>query len=136
MDKKTVAKKSPVAPAAKTTRKPVSKSSKDSSTHPHRRLRKFTNYNVYVKSILKQTHKDLGLKQRSADVMNSLIRDIAETITKEAVRFKGVAKRRTLSAHDVRLAVSMLYPRGLSEHVLLLVDNALAQHQAATPKPK
>lgn len=133
MDKKSISKKT--TPSAKTTRKPaVAKPAV--ATRPHHRLRKFTNYNVYVKSILKQTHKELGLKQRSAEVLNSMIRNIAANITQEAVRFKGVAKRRTLSANDVRLAVSMMYPKGLSEHVLLLVDQALAQHQATTPKVK
>lgn len=116
---------------SKTTRKPivVSKGAKKVEHAPPHRLRKFTNYNVYVRSILKQTHAGLGLKQKSIEVLNTLIVSLAETMTKEAVVFKGVAKRRTLSSSDVRLAVRIAFPPALSKHVLMSVDNALAQHQ-------
>ncbi len=95
---------------------------------PHRPVRKFNKYNLYVRAILKQTHDTMGLKQRSSDIFNAIIGSMIRTLTGEAVRCQRAAGRRTLTSNDVRNAVRLSFPAELSLHVNKAVDAAVAEH--------
>lgn len=96
----------------------------------HRRLRNFSRYNTYTRTILKQTHGEkLGMKGNAQSVFNAIIHSMTRLLTSEAVRCKRAAGRATLTSRDVRSAVMLAFPAELSRHVVASVDRAVAENE-------
>lgn len=84
-----------------------------------KKARKTHDYSTYIYKVLKQTHKDKGMSKKGMAVMNSLVKDIFEKISKEASQLAEYDHNRgTLMEKDIQTAVRLIFPGELGKHAV------------------
>ena len=99
--------KTPGKKAAKTPKKPGTKSKK-----------RVESYSSYIYKVLKQVHPETGISKRGMSIMNSFINDIFERLALEASRLSRYNKKSTLSSREIQTAVRLLLPGELANHAV------------------
>ena len=81
------------------------------------KVRKET-FSSYIYKVLKQTHPDTGISQKSMSILNSFVNDIFERIANEASKLAAYNKRSTISAREIQTAVRLILPGELAKHAM------------------
>ncbi|KAI8803666.1 histone-fold-containing protein [Cladochytrium replicatum] len=71
-----------------------------------------------VFKVLKITHPDLQISNRSMQVMNSLCNDILEQLSNEASSLVKKQHRKTMQCFDLQTAVKLIYPGELHKRAV------------------
>ncbi|QLL34448.1 hypothetical protein HG536_0G03100 [Torulaspora globosa] len=117
------------APAEK---KPAAKKTAPSTEAKKKvRVRKET-YSSYIYKVLKQTHPDTGISQKSMSILNSFVNDIFERIATEASKLAAYNKKSTISAREIQTAVRLILPGELAKHAVSEGTRAVTKYSSAS----
>ena len=117
------------APAEK---KPAAKKTTTSVDGKKRsKVRKET-YSSYIYKVLKQTHPDTGISQKSMSILNSFVNDIFERIATEASKLAAYNKKSTISAREIQTAVRLILPGELAKHAVSEGTRAVTKYSSST----
>ncbi|CCH61575.1 hypothetical protein TBLA_0F00310 [Henningerozyma blattae CBS 6284] len=117
------------APAEK---KPASKTAASTDKKMKRsKVRKET-YSSYIYKVLKQTHPDTGISQKSMSILNSFVNDIFERIATEASKLAAYNKKSTISAREIQTAVRLILPGELAKHAVSEGTRAVTKYSSST----
>jgi len=100
------------APAEK---KPAGKKTAAPSDNKKRTKARKETYSSYIYKVLKQTHPDTGISQKSMSILNSFVNDIFERIATEASKLAAYNKKSTISAREIQTAVRLILPGELAK---------------------
>ncbi|QLQ80367.1 hypothetical protein HG537_0D03680 [Torulaspora globosa] len=116
------------APAEK---KPAAKKTAPSTESKKKmKVRKET-YSSYIYKVLKQTHPDTGISQKSMSILNSFVNDIFERIATEASKLAAYNKKSTISAREIQTAVRLILPGELAKHAVSEGTRAVTKYSSA-----
>ncbi|QLG71879.1 hypothetical protein HG535_0F04840 [Zygotorulaspora mrakii] len=116
------------APAEK---KPAAKKTASAPDAKKRgKVRKET-YSSYIYKVLKQTHPDTGISQKSMSILNSFVNDIFERIATEASKLAAYNKKSTISAREIQTAVRLILPGELAKHAVSEGTRAVTKYSSA-----
>lgn len=117
------------APAEK---KPAAKKTATTEISKKRsKIRKET-YSSYIYKVLKQTHPDTGISQKSMSILNSFVNDIFERIATEASKLAAYNKKSTISAREIQTAVRLILPGELAKHAVSEGTRAVTKYSSST----
>ncbi|SCW00672.1 LAFE_0C09406g1_1 [Lachancea fermentati] len=117
------------APAEK---KPAAKKTASIDSNKKRtKVRKET-YSSYIYKVLKQTHPDTGISQKSMSILNSFVNDIFERIASEASKLAAYNKKSTISAREIQTAVRLILPGELAKHAVSEGTRAVTKYSSST----
>lgn len=117
------------APAEK---KPAAKKTAAGTDSKKRvKVRKET-YSSYIYKVLKQTHPDTGISQKSMSILNSFVNDIFERIATEASKLAAYNKKSTISAREIQTAVRLILPGELAKHAVSEGTRAVTKYSSAS----
>lgn len=117
------------APAEK---KPASKTTAASGEHKKRTKARKETYSSYIYKVLKQTHPDTGISQKSMSILNSFVNDIFERIATEASKLAAYNKKSTISAREIQTAVRLILPGELAKHAVSEGTRAVTKYSSST----
>ena len=89
------------------------------------------NYCSYIHKVMKQVHPNLQIQQKTMFVVNSLVENIADRLTKHAANTALAAKKGTLQAPHVQAAVRLLMPDTLAKHAIPEGSKAVSKFSSA-----
>ncbi|CAG61677.1 uncharacterized protein GVI51_K11297 [Nakaseomyces glabratus] len=117
------------APAEK---KPAAKKTAPSSDGKKRTKARKETYSSYIYKVLKQTHPDTGISQKSMSILNSFVNDIFERIASEASKLAAYNKKSTISAREIQTAVRLILPGELAKHAVSEGTRAVTKYSSST----
>lgn len=117
------------APAEK---KPASKTATTPGEHKKRTKARKETYSSYIYKVLKQTHPDTGISQKSMSILNSFVNDIFERIATEASKLAAYNKKSTISAREIQTAVRLILPGELAKHAVSEGTRAVTKYSSST----
>ncbi len=71
---------------------------------------------IYVYKVMQQVHPNLGITKKAMNIMDSLVLNIFDRITENAVKLPSYSKARTITSREIETAVKLIMPRELAEH--------------------
>lgn len=87
---------------------------------------------TYIRRIVKEREgKDVGCTGDAMQVLNHLCNAIFERILENARNVASRAGRVTLSASDIKYAVSVVFPEELAKHTQTEMDNAITKYNSS-----
>nr|2JSS_A Chain A, Chimera of Histone H2B.1 and Histone H2A.Z [Saccharomyces cerevisiae] len=89
-------------------------------------------YSSYIYKVLKQTHPDTGISQKSMSILNSFVNDIFERIATEASKLAAYNKKSTISAREIQTAVRLILPGELAKHAVSEGTRAVTKYSSST----
>ena len=116
------------APAEK---KPAAKKTSTSTDGKKRSKARKETYSSYIYKVLKQTHPDTGISQKSMSILNSFVNDIFERIATEASKLAAYNKKSTISAREIQTAVRLILPGELAKHAVSEGTRAVTKYSSA-----
>ncbi|CAI4932308.1 ANL_collapsed_G0010720.mRNA.1.CDS.1 [Saccharomyces cerevisiae] len=127
------AEKKPASKAPAEKKPAAKKTSTSTSTDGTKRskARKET-YSSYIYKVLKQTHPDTGISQKSMSILNSFVNDIFERIATEASKLAAYNKKSTISAREIQTAVRLILPGELAKHAVSEGTRAVTKYSSST----
>ncbi|CAI4343321.1 BFH_collapsed_G0010760.mRNA.1.CDS.1 [Saccharomyces cerevisiae] len=127
------AEKKPASKAPAEKKPAAKKTSTSTSTDGKKRskARKET-YSSYIYKVLKQTHPDTGISQKSMSILNSFVNDIFERIATEASKLAAYNKKSTISAREIQTAVRLILPGELAKHAVSEGTRAVTKYSSST----
>lgn len=117
------------APAEK---KPAAKKTSTSTDGKKRSKARKETYSSYIYKVLKQTHPDTGISQKSMSILNSFVNDIFERIATEASKLAAYNKKSTISAREIQTAVRLILPGELAKHAVSEGTRAVTKYSSAS----
>ncbi|KAL3232266.1 Histone H2B1 [Nakaseomyces bracarensis] len=117
------------APAEK---KPAAKKTAPSTDGKKRTKARKETYSSYIYKVLKQTHPDTGISQKSMSILNSFVNDIFERIASEASKLAAYNKKSTISAREIQTAVRLILPGELAKHAVSEGTRAVTKYSSST----
>ncbi|CAI1810670.1 hypothetical protein SEUBUCD646_0B01180 [Saccharomyces eubayanus] len=117
------------APAEK---KPAAKKTSTSTDGKKRTKARKETYSSYIYKVLKQTHPDTGISQKSMSILNSFVNDIFERIATEASKLAAYNKKSTISAREIQTAVRLILPGELAKHAVSEGTRAVTKYSSST----
>ncbi|PTN30871.1 histone H2B [Saccharomyces cerevisiae] len=117
------------APAEK---KPAAKKTSTSTDGKKRSKTRKETYSSYIYKVLKQTHPDTGISQKSMSILNSFVNDIFERIATEASKLAAYNKKSTISAREIQTAVRLILPGELAKHAVSEGTRAVTKYSSST----
>ncbi len=117
------------APAEK---KPAAKKTAPSADGKKRSKARKETYSSYIYKVLKQTHPDTGISQKSMSILNSFVNDIFERIASEASKLAAYNKKSTISAREIQTAVRLILPGELAKHAVSEGTRAVTKYSSST----
>ncbi|AJV19600.1 Htb1p [Saccharomyces cerevisiae EC1118] len=117
------------APAEK---KPAAKKTSTSTDGKKRSKARKETYSSYIYKVLKQTHPDTGISQKSMSILNSFVNDIFERIATEASKLAAYNKKSTISAREIQTAVRLILPGELAKHAVSEGTRAVTKYSSST----
>lgn len=82
-------------------------------------------YVPHIYKLLKQRHLDIGVSSKSMSILNSMENDIFERIAQEASQLVEINGKTTMTSHEIKTAVQLLFPSCLASRAILSGDRAL-----------
>ena len=116
------------APAEK---KPAAKKTASAPDGKNRSKARKETYSSYIYKVLKQTHPDTGISQKSMSILNSFVNDIFERIATEASKLAAYNKKSTISAREIQTAVRLILPGELAKHAVSEGTRAVTKYSSA-----
>ncbi|KAH3901064.1 probable Histone H2B.2 [Saccharomycodes ludwigii] len=116
-------------PASKAPAKKTASTSEPSKKR--HKVRKET-YSSYIYKVLKQTHPDTGISQKSMSILNSFVNDIFERIATEASKLAAYNKKSTISAREIQTAVRLILPGELAKHAVSEGTRSVTKYSSST----
>jgi len=117
------------APAEK---KPAAKKTSSGVEGKKRTKARKETYSSYIYKVLKQTHPDTGISQKSMSILNSFVNDIFERIATEASKLAAYNKKSTISAREIQTAVRLILPGELAKHAVSEGTRAVTKYSSST----
>ncbi|GMM56421.1 histone H2B [Maudiozyma humilis] len=117
------------APAEK---KPAAKKTSSGVDGKKRSKARKETYSSYIYKVLKQTHPDTGISQKSMSILNSFVNDIFERIATEASKLAAYNKKSTISAREIQTAVRLILPGELAKHAVSEGTRAVTKYSSST----
>lgn len=117
------------APAEK---KPAAKKTSTTVDAKKRTKARKETYSSYIYKVLKQTHPDTGISQKSMSILNSFVNDIFERIASEASKLAAYNKKSTISAREIQTAVRLILPGELAKHAVSEGTRAVTKYSSST----
>ncbi|CCF58845.1 hypothetical protein KAFR_0F02480 [Kazachstania africana CBS 2517] len=117
------------APAEK---KPAAKKTASGVEAKKRTKARKETYSSYIYKVLKQTHPDTGISQKSMSILNSFVNDIFERIATEASKLAAYNKKSTISAREIQTAVRLILPGELAKHAVSEGTRAVTKYSSST----
>ncbi|KAL3230630.1 Histone H2B1 [Nakaseomyces bracarensis] len=117
------------APAEK---KPAAKKTAPAADGKKRTKARKETYSSYIYKVLKQTHPDTGISQKSMSILNSFVNDIFERIASEASKLAAYNKKSTISAREIQTAVRLILPGELAKHAVSEGTRAVTKYSSST----
>lgn len=121
-----------VASKAPAEKKPVAKKTAPSMDNKKRNKARKETYSSYIYKVLKQTHPDTGISQKSMSILNSFVNDIFERIASEASKLAAYNKKSTISAREIQTAVRLILPGELAKHAVSEGTRAVTKYSSST----
>lgn len=125
------AEKKPASKAPAEKKPAAKKTASVDSTKKRTKARKET-YSSYIYKVLKQTHPDTGISQKSMSILNSFVNDIFERIASEASKLAAYNKKSTISAREIQTAVRLILPGELAKHAVSEGTRAVTKYSSST----
>ena len=122
------------APASKAPaeKKPAAKKTSAAVDGKKRTKARKETYSSYIYKVLKQTHPDTGISQKSMSILNSFVNDIFERIATEASKLAAYNKKSTISAREIQTAVRLILPGELAKHAVSEGTRAVTKYSSST----
>ena len=73
-------------------------------------------FNLYIFTVLKQVHPEIGMSKRAMTVMNGFVHDTFDRIAVEAGNIVKYNKKSTMNARAIQCACKLVLPGALSKH--------------------
>ncbi|XP_016048282.1 histone H2B subacrosomal variant-like [Erinaceus europaeus] len=86
------------------------------------------NYSLYISRVLKEVVPQSGIASGTLDVLNSLINDVFERISREACNLMNFRNRCTLTPEDIQKAVYLLLPAKLAKYAVAFGSEAVHRY--------
>ncbi|KAJ1542238.1 histone H2B [Saccharomyces cerevisiae] len=112
--------------------KPAAKKTSTSTDGKKRSKARKETYSSYIYKVLKQTHPDTGISQKSMSILNSFVNDIFERIATEASKLAAYNKKSTISAREIQTAVRLILPGELAKHAVSEGTRAVTKYSSST----
>ncbi len=71
---------------------------------------------IYVYRVMQQVHPNLGITKKAMNIMDSLVLNMFDRITENAVKLPSYSKARTITSREIETAVKLIMPRELAAH--------------------
>lgn len=124
------AEKKPASKAPAEKKPAAKKTAPGTESKKKMKVRKET-YSSYIYKVLKQTHPDTGISQKSMSILNSFVNDIFERIATEASKLAAYNKKSTISAREIQTAVRLILPGELAKHAVSEGTRAVTKYSSA-----
>lgn len=121
-----------VASKAPAEKKPAAKKTSASTDMKKKSKARKETYSSYIYKVLKQTHPDTGISQKSMSILNSFVNDIFERIATEASKLAAYNKKSTISAREIQTAVRLILPGELAKHAVSEGTRAVTKYSSST----
>ena len=125
------AEKKPASKAPAEKKPAAKKTASATGTKKRSKTRKET-YSSYIYKVLKQTHPDTGISQKSMSILNSFVNDIFERIATESSKLAAYNKKSTISAREIQTAVRLILPGELAKHAVSEGTRAVTKYSSST----
>ncbi|XP_055841140.1 late histone H2B.L4-like [Episyrphus balteatus] len=79
-------------------------------------------------NVLRKEHNSLGLTRNAKLILNSLVNDIFDRLSEQAINFQKASKRNTLTHRDMASACSVLFSGNLQSHAKTAGTKAVVQY--------
>lgn len=73
-------------------------------------------YSLYIYRVLKQVHPSLGISKKAMAIFESMLADLFERIGSEAALVARRNRKSTITARDIKTAVTLVLPGDLAKH--------------------
>jgi len=107
---------------------------KDTKRPKKDKARKSESYSAYIYKVLKQVHPDTGISSKAMSIMNSLVNDIFDKLSAEAVLLSMRNKRLTVRAREVQTAARLVLPGELAKHAVSEGVKAVEKYNKSAKK--
>jgi histone H2B len=97
-----------------------------------RKKRRKESYGIYVYSVLKQVHPDVGISKLAMAIMNSFVNDIFERLASESQRLTQCTNKRTISSREIQTSVRLLLPGELAKHAVSEGTKAVTKYTSSS----
>ena len=91
-------------------------------------------YSTYIYKVLKQTHNDLGISNRSMNICNSMVEDMFNRLVDESRNLTTMNHQKTLTSREIETAVKILFPGELAKHAISEGNKAVIKFNNSTGK--
>ncbi|XP_003742043.1 late histone H2B.L4 [Galendromus occidentalis] len=103
--------------------------SSDSQGEKRKKKRKQT-FSSHIYKVLKQVAQDIGISSKAMAIMNSMVNDFFERLSKEAAHLALLNKKATISYREIQSAVQLTLPGDLAKHAITEGRRALAKYNS------
>ncbi|XP_040118328.1 histone H2B subacrosomal variant-like [Oryx dammah] len=86
------------------------------------------NYSRYINRVLKEVVPQKSISSRTKDILNTMINDTFERISREACDLMCYRKRCTLTPEDIQKAVYLLLPEKLAKYAVAFGNEAVQRY--------
>lgn len=117
----------------KAEKKPAAKKTVSTEVSKKKNKTRKETYSSYIYKVLKQTHPDTGISQKSMSILNSFVNDIFERIATESSKLAAYNKKSTISAREIQTAVRLILPGELAKHAVSEGTRAVTKYSSSTP---
>lgn len=124
VNEKRTAKKKPTKPRPKSVNRDGSKKKKKKPTHE--------SYAVYIRGVLKQVHPNLGITQKTMNIMDAAVADIFDRLCTEAGRLARYQKKSTVGNKEIRTAANLVLSGELAKHANAEATKAVTKFNSAS----
>jgi len=117
-------------------RKVVEKVAKPEGTLKRRHKRK-PNNRIYIHKVLRSFDANASISLKAMNTFDSIVNNVAEKISSEAVNLCRAHGRKTVNFADVHSAVKLVYSGSLYKHAakqMQMAETKLSQSYASAPK--
>ena len=90
-----------------------------------RRQKKGVNVNSYIYKLFKQENPENSISSETVDVLNAIVMYMFDQIVTEATKLAIKRKHKTLSARDVKMAVTLVLEGDVAQFCKSRIDEAI-----------
>lgn len=86
----------------------------------------YDSFETYINALVKKHQGgDYGVSKKSMGVLNMIVKQAGRELSERAKYGAKVAKRQTIMASDIGLAIKLVMPEDLAKHVMAAANKAV-----------
>lgn len=90
-------------------------------------------FSVHIFKVLKQVHPEVSISSKAMSIVNSMVNDIFDKMSNEAITINTHLKKNTLTARDIQTSVRLIFPGELAKHAVSEGTKAVNKYISTMP---